>query len=177
MYHFSAFGHVPFQCVRTCIVSVRSGMYCFSALGHVPFQCNRSCAVSVRSGMYRFSAFEHGVCVQTKAISALAYAYHKKHSRLQGYLMLATFIREQAIPPRCPPRLETSIMRRLEAAYVLRGERVKLVDGLFVRYSLLLELSILHVFTRTNCRPLGGCPSISKVSLIALQVGSHCNAS
>ena len=77
------------------------------------------------------------VYVQTKAISALAYAYHKKHSRLQGYLMLATFIREQAIPPRCPPRFETSIMRRLEAAYVLRGERIELVDGLFVRYNLL----------------------------------------
>ena len=108
--------------------------------------------------MYRFSAFEHGVCVQTKAISALAYAYHKKHSRLQGYLMLATFIREQAIPPRCPPRFETSIMRRLEAAYVLRGERVELVDGLFARYNLLPELSILHVFKRTNCRPWGGGP-------------------
>ena len=81
--------------------------------------------------------------LQTKAISALAYAYHKKHSRLQGYLMLATFIREQAIPPRCPPRFETSLMRRLEAAYVLRGEKVELVDGLFVRYNLLPELSIL----------------------------------
>ena len=155
MYHFSAFGYVPFQCVRTCIVSVRSGMYRFSALGHVPFQCYRSCAVSVRSGMYRFSALEHGVCIQTKAISALADTYHKKYSRLQGYLMLATFIREQAIPPRCPPRFETSIMRRLEAAYVLRGEKVELVDGLFVRYNLLPELSILHVFKRMNCRPWG----------------------
>ena len=103
------------------------------------------------------------VYVETKAISALAYAYHKKHSRLQGYLMLATFIREQAIPPRCPPRFETSIMRRLEAAYVLRGERIELVDGLFVRYNLLPELSILHVFKRTNCRPWGvadRCPTL-----------------
>ena len=137
MYRFSAFGHVLFQCAWACTVSVQSVMCRFSALGHVPFQCIRT----------------RCVCVQTKAISALAYAYHKKHSRLQGYLMLATFIREQAIPPRCPPRFETSIMRRLEAAYVLRGERVELVNGLFVRYNLLPELSILHVFKRTNCRP------------------------
>ena len=117
----------------------------------------------VSSQEFNIGQFEHGVCVQTKAISALAYAYHKKHSRLQGYLMLATFIREQAIPPRCPPCFETSIMRRLEAAYVLRGKRVELVDGLFVRYNLLPELSILHVFKRTNCRPWGvadRCPTL-----------------
>ena len=71
--------------------------------------------------------------------------------------MLASFIREQAIPPRCPPRYETSIMQRLEAAYVLRGEKVELVNGIFVRYNLLPELSILHVFKRTKCR-LWGLP-------------------
>ena len=102
--------------------------------------------------------------LQTKAISALAYAYHKKHSRLQGYLMLATFIREQAIPPRCPPRFETSIMRRLEAAYVLRGEKVELVDGLFVRYNLLPELSYCMSL---NARIVdhGGCRLMSNASL------------
>ena len=78
--------------------------------------------------------------------------------------MLASFIREQAIPPRCPPRFEASIMRRLEAAYVLQGEKVKLVDGLFEQYALLPELSILHVL-HAGIVDHGVCRSISKASL------------
>ena len=55
MYRFSAFEHARFL-VRSCTVSVRSGMYRFSAfmyrfsaLGHVPLQCARACTVSVHS--------------------------------------------------------------------------------------------------------------------------------
>ena len=77
---------------------------------------------------------------------------------------LIQLAKEQATPPRCPTQKECSLVRKLNAAFILRGEFATVFADIQVCYNILPEFTLFHVISQNKIRQWGKVEDLQELS-------------